>query len=249
MNDKIATSANRYKWGAAAVVLLIVSPVLWVLSALLLGSLVASIATIAIGAAALAAAPVFSMKLANWRNRAIKDEATKNPIETLENLLLAKRQAFKQFAASVADAVTARNNFATKVEGYKKRNPARAPEFERALERMTDAVDKKKRALNDAQNAIEQGEAKLSEMRDYWEMSQALLDANAKTSLDTGDLYAKMKEDTASDAVVASVNRAFAELEVAASLEMDDAPTALPAPTQADVIDIHSTPIREQVRR
>jgi hypothetical protein len=40
--------------------------------------------------------------------------------------------------------------------------------------------------------------------------------------MDTGDLYEKLKADTAVDAVFESMNKAFAQLEVEAAL--DDAP-------------------------
>jgi hypothetical protein len=53
-------------------------------------------------------------------------------------------------------------------------------------------------------------------------MSQAAQAANAAAGMDTGDQFERLKADTACDAVFESMNRAFAELEVAASLAVDD---------------------------
>lgn len=55
-------------------------------------------------------------------------------------------------------------------------------------------------------------------MKAYYEMSQAAQEANRAAGMDTGDIYQQLKLDTACDAVFESVNRAFAELEVAATL-------------------------------
>jgi hypothetical protein len=55
-------------------------------------------------------------------------------------------------------------------------------------------------------------------------MSQAAQEANKKAGMSTGDQFEKLKADTAVDAVFDSMNRAFAQLEVAAALESNDNP-------------------------
>ena len=73
---------------------------------------------------------------------------------------------------------------------------------------------------------LEEGHNKLDEMKAYWDMSQAAQDANKAAGMDTGDQFERLKADTAVDAVFESMNRAFAELEVAAALDVnsDDKP-------------------------
>lgn len=209
------------KWGTIGLVLLaglVVSPIIFLTIKGLIGFAIAGV----IGLAVVSFAPWVSMKFANWKVKAIVHEASVNPIETLTNLLIAKKAAWEEFKTNVETAATARANFKTKTEEFAKRYPARAPEFVTQLERMTDLVERKKKALVDARKSIQAGEDKLEEMKAYWEMSQAAQAANTAAGMDTGDLYEKLKADTACDAVFESVNRAFAQLEVEASLNYQE---------------------------
>ena len=199
-------------------------------------------------------APWFALKVANWKYRmidaekvahvkAVTNAAAENPIETMQNLLTAKKQAFGVFKASVEQAVTARSNFKTKVEKFKERYPARAPEFEAQLARMTDLVERKKVALADAKQSLEDGDMKLEEMKAYYEMSKDAIEANRAAGMETGDAFEKLKADTACDAVFESMNLAFAQLEVAAALDVepDDKPAqsvAQLAHSEPNVIDV-----------
>jgi len=199
-------------------------------------------------------APWFALKVANWKYRLIDAEkvehiqkvtaaAEQNPIETLTALLIAKKQAFLVFKASVTQAITARSNFSTKVDNFKKKYPARAQEFETQLARMTDLVERKKRALNEAQTSLEDGDNKLEEMKAYYEMSKDAIEANRAAGMDTGDAFEKLKADTACDAVFESMNMAFAQLEVAAALDVDPddksaQPVAQLAHSEPVVIDV-----------
>ena len=195
-------------------------------------------------------APWFALKVANWRYRLMDAEkvehikkveaaAEQNPIETLTALLIAKKQAFQVFKASVEQAVTARSNFKTKVEKFKERWPQRAPEFEAQLARMTDLVERKKVAWNDAQQSLEDGDLKLEEMKAYYEMSKDAIEANRAAGMDTGDAFEKLKADTACDAVFESMNMAFAQLEVAAALDVNPDDKAAQSVAQLG----HSEPI------
>jgi len=195
-------------------------------------------------------APWFALKIANWKYRLMDAEkvehiqkvtaaAEQNPIETLTALLIAKKQAYQVFKASVTQAITARSNFKDKVEKFKVKYPARAHEFETQLARMTDLVERKKKALTEAQTTLEDGDNKLEEMKAYYEMSKDAIEANRAAGMDTGDAFEKLKADTACDAVFESMNMAFAQLEVAAALDVD--PDDKPAQPVAQLA--HSEPV------
>ena len=143
------------------------------------------------------------------------------------------------FKLSVEQAATARSNFKLKVEKFKERYPARAPEFESQLARMTDLVERKKKALSEAKKSLEDGDMKLEEMKAYYEMSKDAIEANRAAGMDTGDAFEKLKADTACDAVFESMNLAFAQLEVAASLDVDE----VDKPAQPAAQLGHSEPI------
>lgn len=177
-------------------------------------------------------APWFALKIANWKYRLIENEKTthlrkvaekaaENPIETLQNILRQNRTAFQKFKESVTNAVTARDTFSKKVDQFKKQFPHRAAEFEQQLAQMTAKIERKKAALADAAEQLEIGQAKLDEMKAYWEMSQAMQEANKAAGLDMEDAFAQLKMDTAVDAVFDSMHKAFAQLEVEDHLEED----------------------------
>lgn len=236
--DTEAKRANVKKWatiGLIGLVGLIVSPVIFLAIQGLVGLIIAAVT----GLAVVTFSPWVAMKFANWKVKAIVAEAKENPIETMINLLAAKNTAFKEFQVNVTTAVTARNNFKSKIETFASKYPARAPEFKAQLARMTELVERKKKALQDAEHMLEEGQSKLDEMKAYWEMSQAAQAANKAAGMDTGDQFEKLKSDTAVDAVFESMNRAFAELEVAASLDVaaDDKP-----PTPVVQLE-HSEPV------
>lgn len=210
--------AKIQKWtgvGLIGLAGLIVSPIIFLAIKGLVGLIIAAV----VGLAVVTFTPWVSMKFANWRVKAITHEARENPIETMVNLLAAKREAYGKFRESVENAVTARKDFATKCEQFSKQYPQRALEFTTQLEAMSSLVDRKIQALKEAKQSLAEGENKLTEMRAYWEMSQAAQEAHKAAGMDTGDLYEKLKADTAVDAVFESMNRAFAQLEVAAELD------------------------------
>ena len=245
----IAKRDKLKKWatiGAIGVVGFLVAPIVFLTIQGLVGLAIAG----AIGFTLVTLAPWFALTVANWKYRLIDAEkvshikavtaaAEQNPIETLTALLIAKKHAFNVFKASVEQAVTARSNFKTKVAKFKERYPARAAEFESQLARMTDLVERKKVALNDAQQSLHDGDMKLEEMQAYYEMSKDAIEANRAAGMDTGDAFEKLKADTACDAVFESMNMAFAQLEVAAALDVD----ADDKPAQATAQLTHSEPV------
>jgi hypothetical protein len=240
--DTEAQRARVKKWatiGLVGLVGLIVSPIIFLAIQGLVGLVIAGV----VGLSIVTFTPWMTMKFANWKVQAIIYEAKENPIETMINLLAAKQIAFKEFQVNVTTAVTARNNFKSKIETFAAKYPARAPEFKTQLVRMTDLVERKKKALNDAEHMLEEGHTKLEEMKAYWDMSQAAQAANKAAGMDTGDQFERLKSDTAVDAVFESMNRAFAELEVAAALDVDsdDRPVQSVAQltnNKSDVIDV-----------
>lgn len=192
-----------------------------------------------IGIAAVNLAPVMALKLANLKYR-LRDEenvshmkkvqkaATDNPIETMANLLIEKRKAFEKFKNNVIEATSARDTFKEKLAQFTKMYPSRASEFQVQLERMATMVERKKQALQEAQESLRLGDLKLQEMKAYWEMSQVMQEANKAAGMDTGDALERLKQETACDAVFDSMNKAFAQMEVAASLDVNSSQKSEP---------------------
>lgn len=238
--------AKVKKWatiGLVGLAGLIVSPIIFLAIQGIIGLAIAALAGLAI----VSFTPYVTMKFANWRVKAITAEAKENPIETMINLLAAKKEAFNVFRENVTNAVTARDTFKTKCEQFAKKFPNRAEEFNKQLAMMTELVKRKKEALADAQQSLEDGQLKLDEMKAYWEMSQAAQEANKAAGMDTGDMYERLKADTAVDAVFESMNRAFAQLEVADALDVasDDKPAQSVAQLSHSEQNVIEMPVRE----
>lgn len=224
-HERLRKTAIVVGMGAAG---LVVAPV--ILTAI--GGLVGLGVAAAVGFTLVQLSPWFALKVANLKYRMVEAEkvahikkvteaAAENPIETLAATLVERKKAFEKFKQNVIEATTARDTFKEKLIAFTKQYPHRANEFRIQLERMADMVERKKEALADAQETLRLGDLKLQEMKAYWEMSQVMQAANKAAGMDTGDAFEKLKHDTACDAVFESMNRAFAQMEVAASLDMD----------------------------
>jgi hypothetical protein len=214
IEQKRATYDKVVKVGLVALGALIISPIIFMVVQGLIGLAIAG----AVGLIVVNLAPILSMKFANWKVKGIIAEARENPIETMVNLLSAKKAAFREFKAMVENAVVGEKTFESKCSQFARQYPARAAEFDQQLVAIKQAVERKKLALREAQTQLVEGENKLTEMRAYFEMAEALNAANKATGMDTGDIYERLKADTACDAVFESMNRAFANLEVESAL-------------------------------
>lgn len=225
MEMSIQEKADRLKkWatlGGIAVAGFLVAPFVLIS----IGGIIGAATALGAGFVLVSLSPWFALKVSNWKYRLIENEKTQhiskvaaaaaeNPIETLQNILVENRKSFDRFKQSVTNAVTARDGFKQKVDTFKKQFPHRAPEFEAKLQQMTAKIERKKVALGEAKEQLEIGEAKLQEMKAYWEMSQAMQQANKDAGLDSDDAFMQLKMDTAVDAVFESMNKAFAQLEV-----------------------------------
>lgn len=218
MND-IETKRVKYdkifKVALIALGALIVSPIIFMVVQGMIGMIIAT----GVGLIAVNVAPWASMKLANWKVKAIVAEAKENPIETMINLLAEKKEAFKRFKESVESAVTAFKTFKRQTDDFAVKYPARAAEFNKQVADMDVLVTRKKEALKEAQRMLQVGDEKLVEMSAYWDMSKAAQAANKAAGMDTGDMFEKLKADTAVNSVFESMSQSFAELEVAVALD------------------------------
>lgn len=208
------------KWGVILAACAVALPVV-VFGALgMAGILIAG----GIGLVGINAAPVVALKLANMKYRAIdaeklshvnkvQQQAAENPIETA----VIQSQAFKERGVQQLAAITAYgtevNNFETMTQGFAKKYPEAAPRYKAQLDVMKKALQFKQGKYSELQQNIKLMDEQIEFLRANWKMSQALQKANALAGVDTEDPMAQIKTDAAIDAVVNSINRAFAEMD------------------------------------
>lgn len=79
------------KYWLIGLVCLAMSPIIMAVISGMLGLIVAFV----VGSTAIALTPWFSMKLANWKVKSVVSESRENPIETMTNLISAKKRPLK----------------------------------------------------------------------------------------------------------------------------------------------------------
>lgn len=98
--QRVQSLSLKYKLLFGLGACLLIAPLTaWLLWGLLGG--VALVAAFGIGAAVIAAAPVVSMRLANWQLRAVVAEATANPIETRWNNFRIEESSLANFGNEI----------------------------------------------------------------------------------------------------------------------------------------------------
>jgi len=138
--------ARPLTWALGLSAALVVAPVAFAIVQGVAGLVVAG----AIGMAGVQLAPVFALKLANWRLRLMQGEARGSPLPTLENLLLDRRTALTQASFQLQSAIAQIDAFVDQAGEYARRHPDAAPRWLERARRAEQMRAQKKRALRTA---------------------------------------------------------------------------------------------------
>lgn len=185
-------------------------------------------------------APVFGVKVANWRLKALKAEAAKNPIETLERSLQNRTEALGSFRDTIRNSSAELAQFKDKLAGFKKTYPQDAAKFDEQVSQMEQLLKHRVKRYEDAREGIEQFRVEIEKARAIWNMAQAAAAMNKAAGVDVDQFFMKIQTDTAIDSVQKSLNSAIADLELSLSDEKQAAPKQI---TDATVrtVDVKST--------
>ncbi len=170
------------------------------------------------------AAPVIALKVANAKYRALDDErishiqkvvktASENPIETATQQSLAYKERAKKYLEGITAYSTEVGNFENMTAEFAKKYPDTAPRYREQLATMRKALAYKNEKYKELVENIKLMDEKIAFLTANWKMSQALQKVNALGGVDGGDPMEQLKADAAIDAVVNSINRAFAEMD------------------------------------
>jgi hypothetical protein len=227
-------------------VALVVAPIVYTVIKGLIGLAIAGV----IGLAIVTFAPALSMKFANWKLKAIKAEASKNPVETLQNVYnerIRQKQVIKEKIGAFRTKVM---GFADKVEGFKERFPADAEKFEQQLEKMRKLLSRREQKYIKIGKDLEMFAGVIERADAIWQMGLAAAEMNeAAGEFDGEQVYERIKVETALDSVQETMNMAFSEME-SDLLEDDlipDQPKQIELVKEADVIEL-SVDTRSKVR-
>jgi hypothetical protein len=189
---------------------------------------------IAVGAIALVTinlVPWFSAMVANWRLKAIKYEAAKNPIETLQNNYNERYEALVAFRKSIETSSAAVATFRGKLDGFKKDYPQDAAKYDEQYDQMKQLLQIRAQKYRGAKAELASYEAEIKRVSAQWDIAQEAAKMNkAATGVDTEAFLAKIQVSTALDSVQKSLNMAFADLELSLG---DEKPVINVTPAQA----------------
>jgi hypothetical protein len=182
------------------------------IAAIAIKGLLGLIACGVIGLAAVTFGPVIADKAANWRLKMLKAEAAKNPVETLQLQLIERRTALEENLESIGKLRANNMDFADKVQVFKRDFPEEATQFEAQLESMNELLREHEQKYTEATTATDQFEKEIRRADAIWKMTLAAADAAHGAKLTIEDFTAKIKKETALDAIQSGMNRSFSEL-------------------------------------
>jgi hypothetical protein len=189
---------------------IIIAPIIGMLIQGMVGLVVAGIVALI----TIQLAPWFADVIANWRLKLIKHEASKNPVETLQNDFIKRQAALASFAEAITNFATAIKNFNDKLAGFKKQwTDEEATKFTEQLDKMKQLLELRRRKYSEAEQALQEYSIQIKKAESIWIMGQEAAKMTAAAGMTDEDFLQKLKVDTALDSVSSTMNRAFAELE------------------------------------
>lgn len=178
--------------------------------------------------------PWFATKVANWRLKALKHEASLNPIETLENQYKQREEGLVQFRENILTFHAEVQNFYTELEEHREKYPQGVAKFEEQYNKMRALLANRGQKYKLAQAKLKAFGELIEQKRSEWKIAQAA----AKMSKAAGvgeDFISKLMADTAVSSIQTSLNTAFAELEVSL---LDELPASVSAEVNREPLQI-----------
>lgn len=212
MNDidlKRKKFAGITKIAIGALAIAVLAPAIMLLVKGIIGIAIAGF----VGLVIVNGAPVISMKLANWKIKAIVTEAKTNPIETMVNVANDRADRLKEALQRIGDLSASVKDFADKVVNFKKTWPNEAAAFDAAVANANKVLEKWKRDYATAKGALETYLLEIEKCRAVNEMALEMAKLNKMAQMDSDKLMEELKSKTAIDEVSKRMNSAMAQLE------------------------------------
>lgn len=246
----LESKRKKYDKLIKVVVTLLIGLVFGPIAIMAVGGLVGLVFAWVVSETVICLTPWMSMKFANWRVAAIKHEAAKNPIETMENEYAAKVEMLQRMKESIKTFFGTVKTFHGKLDGFKREFPGDAKQFDDQYAAMMQLLDLRKLKYEDAKNNLVKFESVIRRAKAIWQMAQEAAKMRNAAGVDVEEFYSKLKVETALDSVTQSMNSAFADLELALMDEKDGRPAiavvaaqnvtaAIPAQTGPPTLDLN----------
>lgn len=206
------------KIGLCGLIGFVVAPFVFLAIQGLIGIVVAG----AIGILGINFAPVFVDMVANYKLKALKFEASKNPIETLELDYGKRQESLSNFRDSINTFSASIKTFQDKLVGFKQKFPEDSEKFDDQLAKMKQLLAIRRVKYGDAEKSLLQYSSEIDRAKAIWTMSLEAAKMNNASGMDEKDLIQKIKVETSIDSITSSMNKNFAELETSLIEESEE---------------------------
>lgn len=202
------------KVGGALVVGFIVAPFVFIAIKGIVGLVVAG----ALSMTAINLMPWFAAKLANWRLKAIKHEASVNPVETLQEQLRVEMLKLNERKTNIEKLNGQIRTFSDKVDGIKAKYGANDPSYVKLSDDLAELrkIHKHRCAKwNEAREELDRFQDAIARGNMIWEAAQAAAAARETSGLTEDEFFARLRTETAFDSIQNKYNEALASLDTA----------------------------------
>ena len=159
--------------------------------------------------------PWFAMMIGNARLKAIKAEAMKNPVETLQNQLVKKREALQVFKEQIRIFIGQVMSFETQVKQYVKEGLEDAQVYVEQLGKMKQLQALRQAKMKQVEEQLNEFEESIERTDRKWKMALAAQAMNEAAGEIAGDVFDKICIETSVNAVQDKLNESMADLEMA----------------------------------
>lgn len=173
--------------------------------------------------------PYCGMVIGNWRLKAIKAEASKNPIETLQNQFNEKTKAIAEFKEQIGLFHGKILTFEDNVKQYVAEGLDDAQSYVEQLAKMKRLFELRREKYKQSEAALSEFEKTIQQTDRKWKMALAAQQMNIAAGQISGDVFDKICIETAITSVQDRLNESFGELEMAL-IDDDRKQTLLNAP-------------------
>lgn len=231
-DEKKRKLAVVLKWGGGILGAAIISPIVFLALKGVLGLIALGVAA-GTGMTILRLSPIVSMKASNLLMRMIANEAAANPIETMQNLLVEKTEELQMADKAIVDFETEVRNYDDETAIFARQYPAEAPSFSEISRKMHEGLEQQKQKQEYARVQLGQLDQNITKAKAIYKMSMAASKVTSLSKSAEAEVFQKIRETVALDAVRTSLNRSFAQLNMAISQQKNIA-----APPRAERVAI-----------
>lgn len=210
INARRTKLATKLKIGAGIGAAAVVAPITF----LAIGGIIGATIAAALGVVIVNMAPVFSMKIANLKIKAITHEASQNPSETLDNALIDKKNRLQAAETELKVRLGKADLFIQEAEKFAQAEPTEAKKWLEKIQNTKLLRERRKDEFRIASEKVEAFERLVERAKVELSLAQMESDSNQALNIIDGNPLDNLKESTALKSIQLQVNTALASLEV-----------------------------------